>query len=102
MMTGEWPAFQVDHEDRIRTNNKWNNLRRATDSQNRANSRLYSSNTSGVKGVAFLPRSKKWGARIKFEGRSKSLGSFESKEEACAARLAAEDLIHGEFKGQSS
>lgn len=102
MMTGEWPAFQVDHEDRNRQNNTWKNLRRATNSQNRANSRLYSSNTSGTKGVMFLPRSQKWGAKIRFENKVVSLGSFDTKERAIAARLAAADRIHGDFKGQNS
>ena len=36
-MTGEWPEFEIDHIDRDRLNNRWNNLRKATRSENMAN-----------------------------------------------------------------
>lgn len=51
-MTGEYPdGYIVDHKDRDYDNNKWLNLRKATLSQNMGNTKLYSSNSTGLKGV---------------------------------------------------
>ena len=41
----------VDHLDRNRTNNMFNNLRRCTSSENNRNAKLSIRNTSGIKGV---------------------------------------------------
>jgi HNH endonuclease len=49
---GEWPAKQVDHADRDPTNNKFDNLRLATHSQNVVNSKLRKNNTTGYRGVS--------------------------------------------------
>ena len=51
LKTGEWPEDYVDHKDGDGLNNKWGNLRKATPSQNRCNSRRSSRNRSGYKGV---------------------------------------------------
>ena len=59
--------------------------------------KLSSSNTSGVRGVYLDKRSKKWRARIKFKGKTVSLGYFSSLEDAVKARLSAEDEIYGKF-----
>lgn len=52
MFYGEIPeGMFVDHFDRDRTNNKINNLRLVTRSQNNSNKNKYACNTSGVTGV---------------------------------------------------
>lgn len=38
-MTGEWPKDDIDHKDQDRTNNKWDNLRECSRSQNLGNQR---------------------------------------------------------------
>ena len=47
---GEWPAAQIDHKATDRSNDKWDNLREATQSKNTANGKLRSTNTSGLQG----------------------------------------------------
>lgn len=47
-------------------------------------------NTSGHCGVSFVAERKRWRAQIKIAGRAVFLGSFKTKEEAIAARKAAE------------
>lgn len=91
---GEWPA-RLDHRDRDRTNNRIKNLRPASPSQNTANSRLRSNNTSGFKGVE--KHHKKWRASIRVDGKRKHLGLFVSPDEAHAAYLVAAEKYFGEF-----
>lgn len=52
-MENTWPDY-VDHKDTIESNNAWHNLRAATCSQNRYNSKIMSNNSVGVKGISFV------------------------------------------------
>jgi hypothetical protein len=65
-MTGLEPTGQIDHINRNRSDNRFENLRIATNGQNRANSRT--TNKHGLKGVRFIPWMKKegkcWEAKI--------------------------------------
>jgi hypothetical protein len=82
-MTGSMPKT-VDHKDRNRSNNKWNNLREATTSENSANSKKRKDNSSGYKGVRKkndTHRKKPWQARLI----NKHLGYFNTPEEAAIA-----------------
>jgi len=73
------------------------NLRSATRSQNSINKPTPITNTSGVKGVSWYRRDKKWYARIKANGKQQHLGSFEDINDAIEARRRAEEKYHGEF-----
>lgn len=96
-MTGEWPPTQVDHRDTDRANNRWDNLRLATHTQNQWNTQTRSDNSSGYKGVT-RPRGRtKWHAYINENGRRKFLGSYPTAEEANQAAIAARQVAHGEF-----
>ena len=89
--------YQIDHVNGIRTDNRVDNLRLATQWQNMWNSSKRKDNTSGFKGVNWHKDSKKWRARITIFNKEKALGLFFTKEEAYAARLAAETIYYGEF-----
>ena len=89
--------YQIDHVNGIRTDNRLDNLRIVTQSQNMWNSSKRKDNTSGFKGVCWSKRHEKWNAQIKIFNKKKHLGYFSTKEEAYAARLAAEKIYHGEF-----
>lgn len=48
LKTGKWLSREVDHKNTKRRDNRWCNLRKATMTQNRANSRRRKDNTSGA------------------------------------------------------
>lgn len=95
-MTGEWPAFEIDHRDRMRHNNIWSNLRpadRAISGQNRG--KASSKNTTGLLGVSHSHG--RFCARISVGGRSRFLGDFDTPELAHAAYMAAKRELHAGF-----
>ena len=96
-MTGEWPNGQIDHIDLNRSNNRWANLRDATQSQNLANTLARANSKSGFKGVYWHKRRAKWHAQIRHRGKGKSLGLFDSAGDAHRAYYAAAKELHGEF-----
>ena len=85
----------VDHIDGDGLNNRRENLRVCTASQNAGNSVLPCDNRSGFKGV--LPRRLRWRAEIKIARRSIFLGSFDSPDEAAHAYDAAAREFYGDF-----
>ena len=89
-----------DHVDRNLLNNKRNNLRKATDSENNCNHSLSSNNTSGITGVGWDKRSKQWVARISINKKYSHIGHFNNKEDAIRARLQAEMKYYKEFAPQ--
>jgi hypothetical protein len=89
-MTGEWPNELIDHIDGNPTNNRWNNLREATKSQNGA----YSFKLD--KGIR-RRSSGRWEARIRVDRKEIYIGSFRTKEEAKEAFADASYRHRGEF-----
>lgn len=72
----------LDHLDGNGLNNRIENLRELSMSDNIRKARVQSNNTSGYKGVSFRKDTGKWTARTKINGKYVSLGSFCTKEEA--------------------
>jgi hypothetical protein len=96
-MTGQWPSADIDHKDTDRSNNRWDNLRESTRTQNLANARLSQANTSGLKGASFHKSTGKWRATISVGDRQRYLGLFDCKAAAHFAYLIEADRLHGEF-----
>lgn len=88
--TGAWPEKQIDHRNHIGTDNRWDNLREVTHAENQKNQTLPVNNTSGVMGVMWHKRAKKWAALIALDGKKHHLGYFTDKQDAIDARAAAE------------
>ena len=94
-MTGEWPTFEIDHINGVRTDNRWCNLRRSCREHNAQNiGGPRSDNTSGYLGVHWNTRRGKWVAQIKAFGKRHHLGYFPTPELAHAAYLKAKDELH--------
>ena len=89
--------MQVDHIDGNPKNNRIENLRLATHAENMRNSKIRSDNTSGIKGVEWYKSRNRWRAKIRVDGKTKTLGYFHTIEEAEAAIVAARNNLHGDF-----
>jgi hypothetical protein len=84
---GEWPKNQIDHIDHDITNNRLSNLRVVTHEGNMRNLSLYRTNTSGHTGV--YNDHGRWVAYYYRNGTRREIGRYGSKDEAVAARQAA-------------
>lgn len=93
-MTGVSPDFEIDHEDRVKSNNRWANLRPADDSLNAMNRSLQANNTSGFKGVHMDERGR-YVAQIRAGGQKHKLGRYATAAEAAAAYDCAAQRLHG-------
>lgn len=96
-MTGEVPPNDVDHENLVRSDNRWDNLRPATHSQNQWNKGPQCNNKTGVVGVSWYAPTGKWRARCKAYGKEHSVGYFDTLEQAATAVAAKRLELHGEF-----
>lgn len=90
---GEWPPQLLDHENRVRSDNRIGNLRPFTQSQNMHNATVSKRNSSGAMGVDWHKKSGKWRASICVEGDHRYLGIFTNKDDAIAARKQAESEL---------
>ena len=95
-MTGRWPEKDIDHIDGNRANNAWANLREVDRSTNLENLRAAKSNnlSTGVLGAYHSPTPGRFVSRIQVKGKSMSLGSFGTAEEAHAAYVEAKRELH--------
>lgn len=91
--------LNLDHIDGNKSNNRIENLRLATRSQNSANAPISKRNKSGFKGVQ--ASGEKWSARIRLNGKAHHLGSYTNIEDAAAVYAFASDLAYGEFSHPS-
>ena len=96
-MTGQWPAHQIDHINGIRSDNRWCNLREATQQQNSANMRLRSANSSGVKGVYWNKQRGKWCATLAYGRKQVHGGFYDDLNDAAAAYRNLAKSYFGEF-----
>lgn len=96
-MTGCWPAGYIDHANRVKGDDRWQNLREATPTQNAANSGARSTSGSGIKGVSWCRATQKWRATINIAGKQRSLGRHDSMADAAKAYSTAARELHGSY-----
>jgi len=87
---GVWPPIDIDHKDRVKSNNRWNNLRLATHSQNRANG--HSTPTKGT-----FRDGAGWSAKVRKGGKVFHRSYHKTQEAARAAYVKAAKEAFGEY-----
>ncbi len=85
-VTGKWPKYLLDHKNRMRSDNRFSNLREATPAENqhnRADKGYHWSNSAG-----------KWVASIRLNYKKIHLGSFANEEDARLAATKGREKYH--------
>lgn len=94
---GEWPLDQVDHINGDRADNRIANLRAATHHENARNRRKSKNGFAPYKGVVWRKHDQKWAAQININKRPKTIGRYDTPEEAHAAYCEEAKRLWGEF-----
>ena len=82
-------SLDIDHINRVKTDNRASNLRLVTRLINTQNASMQCNNKSGFNGVCWNKATKKWHPQIRFNGKRIHLGLFANKDDAIAARIKA-------------
>jgi hypothetical protein len=90
----------LDHINQNPSDNRIENLRPATRTENAYNCKIRPDNTSGVKGVTWDKTKKKWVARVYADQKCVNLGRFVEKESAINAVKLARIKHHGMFASE--
>lgn len=93
---GYFPKY-VDHINGIKSDNRLINLREATNQQNACNSKIPTTNTTGIKGVMWNKNAKKWHVQITLHKKRYHIGYFSDFFEACCIAFVARTKFHGDF-----
>jgi hypothetical protein len=98
MVFGHMPYGVIDHINGNRSDNRLENLRDVTYKENNRNQKISKINTSGMTGVSWNWRRKKYSSYFWRNGKQNYLGFFSSYKDAVNARLEA-NKKHGFHKG---
>ena len=88
---------QIDHRNRVRLDNRRNNLRICTIAENNRNVGVRSNSKSGYKGVSWNKCRGRWHSRIGANGKVIHLGYFDTAEQAHEAFVKAARELHEDF-----
>jgi len=88
---------EIDHINGDRQDNRIENLREVTRSQNQFNKTMCKNNTSGTRGVSWHQKSGSWVVRVCANGKSKSIGYFKDLELAGLVADEARAIYHGVY-----
>jgi len=101
-MTGLFPPAEIDHINLDRVDNRWNNLRAATQTQNKQNTSTHKGSWTGVKGVS-LRRSKQgrcsaaWLVQIQANGKTHCRTCHGTLDEAAGVYAKLGKELHQDF-----
>ena len=96
MHNGSFDGY-IDHIDGNRSNNKIENLRVVTWTQNQWNRKISNNNKIGIKGVRIRKDSNKYEARITVNKKRIVLGSYKDLELAELVMIMAREKYHGVY-----
>ena len=88
---------QIDHINGVKNDNRIENLREVTNSQNKMNTKLQSNNKSGIKNVNWCKKSNKWVVQLAVDNKKRWFGYYYDLN---VAKFVAETMrykYHGKF-----
>lgn len=92
---GRWPTGEIDHINRIPSDNRVENLRDVSHRVNMLNQRsTRANNKTGVVGVYYFTREKRFHAQISIKGKMTHLGAFINLDDAAKAYAQAKATHH--------
>lgn len=94
---GKWPEHEIDHINGNHSDNRIANLREALQKENARNKGINVRNKSGVKGVSWSKRERKWKCVVTHEYIIYHLGTYDDIELAELIVREAREVLHGEF-----
>lgn len=94
---GEWPESDVDHINMVKTDNRIQNLRLSSRRQNMSNIKATKANKSGLIGVYWAKRERKWVAGITIDYKFNFLGYYDDPHLAASAYNAACEKANGKY-----
>jgi uncharacterized protein YkuJ len=94
--TGVMPE-ELDHINRNTLDNRIENLRVANKSQNACNRTVFANNTSGIKGVSWNARNKKWFVYVDVNKKRNNIGYFDDIDLAELVAIEAREKLHGVY-----
>jgi hypothetical protein len=96
-MFNNYTPKNVDHIDCNKLNNRIENLREATPSQNNCNTPARKRNATGVKNVSWDKTRNSYRVQIQFQNKKRSIGHFKDFELADLVAQEARAKYHGEY-----
>lgn len=90
-------GYQVDHINGDKLDNRKQNLRLCSNSQNHMNKGVQSNSTTGYKGVSFERSINRYRAYLNLNGKRYNLKTFKTPEEAAQAYNTKAKELFGEF-----
>jgi hypothetical protein len=90
---GYYPENSLDHINRKPGDNRINNLREISGSCNLRNSKVFSTNKTGIKGICFDSKNSKWRVQMTVNYVALNLGRYTDFTEAVCVRLATEQCL---------
>jgi hypothetical protein len=89
---------EIDHINGDRSDNRIDNLRAVTRSENQCNRGVLANNTSGYPGVSWHKKSNAWLVRVMKDGKTRLQMYFKDFELAALVASEARDLYHGDYR----
>jgi hypothetical protein len=89
---------EIDHINGDRSDNRIENLRAVTRSENQCNRGVLANNTSGYPGVSWHKKSNAWLVRVMKDGKTRLQMYFKDLELAALVASEARDLYHGDYR----
>lgn len=93
---GFWPET-VDHINRDTMDNRIENLRAATTAENARNRKVDRRNKTGVKNIRRDPRTGRFRVVMQIDGKQRSLGTFDTIEDAAQRATDLRNQLFGAF-----